>query len=176
MQRETLFKVARAAVMIEDPDILNDSLWCLSYLADVKEDSEISEIAHDDVLQRVIECLQASDVSLFVPALRCIGNFMTTNESSIIERCLWMGVLDKLFQLLFTSSSQMIKECLWVISNITAGPAAHVDSVVKSDLFERICVLTESKNIEVRKEALFALCNGVTNGDVVVVGEMYQKT
>jgi len=36
--------------MIEDPDILNDCLWCLSYLADVNDDSQIAEIAHDDVL------------------------------------------------------------------------------------------------------------------------------
>lgn len=115
-------------------------------------------------------------MSLFTPALRCIGNFMTTNDCSIIERCLWLGILDKLFQLLFTSSTQMIKEALWVISNITAGPANHVDSVVKSDLFERICVLTESKNLEIRKEALFVLCNGITGADVVVVGEIYQKT
>lgn len=50
MQRETIFKVARAGVMIEDPDILNDCLWCLSYLADVNDDSQIAEIAHDDVL------------------------------------------------------------------------------------------------------------------------------
>ena len=101
---------------------------------------------------------------------------MSSNEPSIIERCLWLGILDKLFNLLFTSSAQVIKECLWAVSNITAGPPAHVEQFVRSDLFDRICVLTESKNLEIRKEALFAVCNAVTGADVVVLSEIYQKT
>jgi len=40
-----LFKVAKAGVVLDDPDILNDCLWCLSYLADCNDDNRIGEIA-----------------------------------------------------------------------------------------------------------------------------------
>ncbi len=51
-----------------------------------------------------------------------------------------------------------------------------MEQFVRSDLFDRICVLTESKNLEIRKEALFAVSNAITGADVVVLSDIYQKT
>lgn len=53
---------------------------------------------------------------------------------------------------------------------------SHVEKFVRSDLFDRICILTESRSIEIRKEALYALCNALTSADIQLMGEIYRKT
>lgn len=67
---------------------------------------------------------------VFIPALRAVGNILTTNDNSVIERCLYLGVLDKLTALLYSTSGNIIKECCWALSNICAGPPSDVIKVL----------------------------------------------
>lgn len=107
----------------------------------------------------------SSEITIYVPALRAVGNILSTNDSRIIERCLWHGLIDKLTSMLYQSNSNIIKECLWAFSNITAGPGTHIEKFIQSAAFERIIFLTESKNIDHRKEAMWVLCNAITGAD-----------
>ena len=77
--------------------------------------------------------------------------------------------MDKLLNLLYTTSTNIIKECLWCFSNISAGPASHVDKFVESDAFERVMHLGQSRNNDIKKEAIFVLCNSVTNSDIIIL-------
>jgi hypothetical protein len=99
------FHVAKAGIFTEDTDIISDALWTISYLADTPDDKLIDYFSSEDVIVKIVENLDQKDLSLFVPALRCIGNILTANEPTIIERCILVGVLDKLTNLLFQSNS-----------------------------------------------------------------------
>lgn len=105
-------------------------------------------------------------MSIYIPALRCIGNILTVSDAAVVDRCLWLGAMDSLTQMLYQSNSTIIKESLWAVSNITAGPVSHVEKFIESPLLERIMFLTENRNIDNRREALFCLCNAITGADV----------
>lgn len=175
-QIKMIVTVARAGLFSEDSDIISDCLWTISYVADTPDDNLIDYIATNETVIKIIESLGSTDMSHFVPGLRCIGNILTASDPSIVERCLWLGVLDKLTSLLYQSSSTIIKETLWAFSNITAGPQSHVEKFVNSDAFDRIMILTESRNIDIRKESLYVMCNAITGSDLVIRGKIYEKT
>jgi hypothetical protein len=92
-----------------------------------------------------------------------------------VERCLWNGILDRLTPLLYQSNSNIIKEALWCFSNVTAGPPNQVEQFVNSDAFERIFTLTDSRNIDLRKESLFVMINAITGCDQKVLSMIYDK-
>lgn len=118
----------------------------------------------------------ASDTSLYIPGLRAMGNILSSSEPSVIERCLWSGVVDKLTSLLYQTNSNTVKEALWGFSNITAGPNQHIKKFVDSDAFDRVIMLACSRNLDLRREALFVLCNSVTGADLQVRGQIYEKS
>lgn len=126
-------------------------------------------------MARIINLLGEKDLHLFVPALRCLGNILTSNDSRVVERCLWEGCLDKLTNMLYQSNSNIIKESCWALSNITAGPGAHVAKFIDSTAFDRIVVLTTSTNIDNRKEALWVLCNAITGAEYSSRKEILMK-
>ena len=84
----------RAGLFSEDPDILSDCLWTLSYLLDTDDDPQIDFIAQPDLVQKVVDCMGSKDLSTYIPALRVIGNILSTSDPAIVERCLWANVLD----------------------------------------------------------------------------------
>lgn len=105
-----------------------------------------------------------------------MGNILSTSDPAIVERCLWAGVLDQLANILYQTSSNLIKESLWALSNISAGPCSHVERFVHCDAFDRVQSLTKSPNIDIRKEALFVMCNAVTGADFKIRTEIYERT
>ena len=106
---------------------MSDCLWTLSYITNTNSDELLDHIATNDLLVRICDCLASSDLSVYVPALRVMGNILSTSDPQIVERCLWNGILGRLTPLLYQSNSNIIKEALWCFSNITAGPPSQVE-------------------------------------------------
>jgi hypothetical protein len=170
-----LVEVAGAGLFTDDEDIESDCLWTISYVADTHDDGIIDLIAQPSNLSRICNLLEAKDVHLFIPAMRAIGNILSTNDPKIVERCLWEGVLDKMHSILLSTSTNVIKECLWAFSNITAGPQIHVEKVLGSASLDRILYLTKSPNIDLRKESLWVFTNGITGCDMMVRKRFLEK-
>lgn len=101
---------------------------------------------------------------------------MTASNPEVIERCLFANLLDKLTNLLYQTNTPLIKETLWSFSNITAGPVHHVEKFFESDAFDRILILSESRNLDLKKEALYVLANAITGADIKLRGSMYDRT
>ena len=171
-----VLRVARAGVFTEDPQIMSDCLWTLSYITTTNDDELLDHISQNDMIIRLCECLASTDLSIYVPALRVVGNILSTNDPQIVERCLWNGIIDRLVPLLYQSNSNLIKEALWCFSNITAGPVSQVEGFVMSDAFDRVFALTDSRNIDLRKESLFVLINAVTGSDLKIRATIFEKT
>jgi hypothetical protein len=117
-----------------------------------------------------------TDLGIYIPALRVIGNILSASDPQIVEKCLWANVLDRLTNLLYQTNHNIIKESLWALSNISAGPCSHVERYVLSDVFDRVHVLCTSTNIDIRKEALFVMCNAITGADMKIRVQIYEKT
>jgi hypothetical protein len=50
-----------------------------------------------------------------------------------------------------------------------------VEQLIVNDAFDRIFVLTDSRNVDLRKESLFVLINAVTGCDQKVLSIIYDK-
>lgn len=124
----------------------------------------------------LVSKLSSPDTSHFIPALRAVGNILTCSNPEVVERCLFAEVISGLTGLLMQTSTPVIKEALWSFSNITAGPCLHVKAFAESNAFDRILVLSESRNLDLKKEALLVLTNAVTGADVKLRAELYDKT
>lgn len=157
--------IANAGLYTEDNDIVSDCLWAINYMADTDDDILIGHIASTETLPKVIECVGDKDFSVFVPALRALGNILTTNDTEVVERALFQGALDKLTTILYSPNANLIKEVCWALSNICAGPSSHIAKLVDSTAFDRVFFLANSYNIDHRKEALWVICNAITGGD-----------
>jgi len=75
-----ILRVARAGVFTEDPQIMSDCLWTLSYITNTSDDQLLDHIAQNDMMARLCESLTSTDLSIYVPSLRVVGNILSTND------------------------------------------------------------------------------------------------
>jgi hypothetical protein len=83
-------------------------------------------------------------MTVFIPALRCVGNILTSNDHNVIQKCVFNSVVDKLTNILFQTNSNLIKETLWSFSNISATSFEYADVFIRSAALERVIFLTDS--------------------------------
>jgi hypothetical protein len=78
----------------------------------------------------IIKCISAAsdkDISVFSPALRCIGNAVSSSDDVLIERFLFHGLTSLIKDFLCSPSATQLKEVIWILTNITAGPPVQID-------------------------------------------------
>jgi hypothetical protein len=68
----------------------------------------------------------SKEMAKYIPALRVIGNLLTTSDADKISMMLEYNLLDKINSLMLSTSTNIIKECCWALSNIAAGPPEHI--------------------------------------------------
>ena len=97
------------------------------------------------------------------PALRCVGNLLTTSLNENVDLFLFHGGLKALEHVLDTNHDvlQTVKECLWAFSNIVAGSEDHIRMFLSADtLVEKILeLMTNNISNEIRREAILTFTN-----------------
>lgn len=62
---------------------------------------------------------------------------MTSNDNDVVEKCLFLGVLDRLSEVLEKYSQENLKkEVCWGVSNISASSASQIQRLIKHKIFE----------------------------------------
>lgn len=171
------FSVIEKAVQISDPDVVSDSFWCLSYLADTSSEltaailnSHVINKAHD-LLYNFINSLTDQDhdeklakigATAICPIIRMLGNIVTGTEEHT-NRIIQLDFL-KFFHPIFyryqnKKHARIKKEICWLLSNITAGTAQQTVCVIDSDLLGLLIDAISKHENFVRKEAGYAILN-----------------
>lgn len=58
----------------------SDCLWAISYILNTNDDNLIDMIATNDIIVKILESMAQTDLSIYMPALRCMGNVLTASD------------------------------------------------------------------------------------------------
>jgi hypothetical protein len=120
-------QIASTGLFTEEGEIVSDCLWALNYIADTDDDNLLGQIASGEILAKIIQFIGDKDYSIFVPALRTLGNILSSNDPEVVDKALFLGALKQLTTIMYAPNSNLIKECCWALSNICAGPPVHIN-------------------------------------------------
>ncbi|KAM0679629.1 hypothetical protein GINT2_002261 [Glugoides intestinalis] len=171
------FSVIEKAVQIPDPDVVSDSFWCLSYLADTSSEM-IDAILNShairkayDLLYNFINSLTSLDhdeklakigATAICPIIRMLGNIVTDTEEHT-DRIIQLDFLKFLHPIFYQYKNKkqprIKKEICWLLSNITAGTPQQTICVIESDLLGLLIDAISKHENFVRKEAGYAIFN-----------------
>ena len=153
----------------QDNQMLVDVCWSLAYLSDGSDDRIEKIVKSDDsVIPQLVELMESESAGIRVPALRTIGNILTSDGDHTQLVLDYPRALPVLKNKLNDSRKSVRKEACWAISNITAGSAADIQMVIDNGVVSVLIhlVMSSGSDFDVKKEAVWALGNMVSGGKV----------
>jgi hypothetical protein len=164
-QIKTCIPVLAKLLMQNDPEVLTDSCWALSYVTDdqTQGNQKIQAVIEQTgICQRLIYLLQHGTNAVQVPALRTIGNIVTGDDAQT-QAMLAPNPLPALLGTLTCQRKSLRKETCWTVSNVTAGTPQQIQQVIDANLIPPLVNVLKEDQFDVQKEAAWAISN-ITSG------------
>jgi hypothetical protein len=130
---------------IEDTQLQRDVTWFFSYVCQGEE--ELLEIFNNpQFFDKMVDLVGHEESDTFTPALRLIGNFLSSNNDHVDEFIKRPNFFENISKLLSDPKAIVRKEAAWCCSNMTAGTECQVDAVVRSVVFYKLLTGMSDKN------------------------------
>ncbi|XP_068689862.1 uncharacterized protein [Montipora capricornis] len=143
-------------------DVAGEVAWVLSYLT-AKPDC-VPVFVSSGIITILVPFLNSlaqespHNSQVVTPLLRSLGNIVS-GPDEYGSLAMKSGELINALMLYMKSAHRHIKkESLWVLSNLTAGPAQHIDMLIQAGILPLIVELL-SATFDIKKEAAICVCN-----------------
>lgn len=157
-----------------DNEVLVDVIWAFSYLSD-GDDEKIKLVMDTGAAPKLVNLLTKNDRVLLVPLVRTLGNLVTGNDEQT-QAVVDAGVITAMNTLLENSNKNTRKEVCWTLSNIAAGTQEQIQALFEEEeLLEKLVHVACNDRWEVKKEAIWTLCNICTTGHDYHIRSLIQR-
>jgi hypothetical protein len=128
-------------ILVEQIDIFISDETTLNYLlfiifTNCSDIPAFEVLLNTNIFSKLSEILEKkNDEKNHLYAIKIIGNILSGHDIQI-QRMLDLGVLNIIYNYLFTSNYKILKEVIWCISNIAAGALNHIDKLHEYGIFK----------------------------------------
>ncbi|KAH0484991.1 MAG: uncharacterized protein KVP18_000641 [Porospora cf. gigantea A] len=150
-----------------DVEVLRGCCWILYHWTDCDENPNeqlVDYMLHSGLVVRLSDLVMHESTLVHTPALRAIGNIVAgDNDQTDMLLKLCPMLLKYLGDLV--GSRRARKEALWTLSNITAGSSHQIQQIIEAGLIPQVITILPTAEFEVKREAVWAICNAITGGN-----------
>lgn len=154
-------------LQLEDEEVILHSCWAMSNLTQSCTENEIEAVLRHGISPRIVELMMHPHLKIQWRSLRTVGNILSGDENEANE-VLRFGALTHIKTLMDSHSAQIRRTACFALSNVTA---IDDDALIEEALFSDKDTLTRLVRIsredvaEIKREAVFALCNAIVSGN-----------
>lgn len=174
--RAALPALKQLVTAASDDEALADACWALSYISDGTND-RIQAVLHTGLARHLVGLLSCTKPSVLVPVLRTVGNIVTGSDEQT-QTMLNCALLPPLYGIVSRPEAfkkSIVKEACWTLSNITAGTKEQIDAVIAANCVPPLVHLLSTAELEIRREAAWAISNATSGGDPDQIGRLVQS-
>jgi len=141
-------------------DVISNCLWFFSHITN-SEDDVIGRIVNSKMVKAFLDYLESAIFTIVTPALRCIGNILSSSNPSHIKMVVEGGGIEKLCKLVTHRKVSIRKEACWSASNLLADDANLVGRAMDVSMFSHLFHIVRMDVNDVKIEAIVCVTNSV---------------
>ncbi|KAI6177585.1 Importin alpha-3 subunit [Aphelenchoides bicaudatus] len=158
-----LLPVFRQLLQHKDPEVLQTSLWALTYIG--KQGSErIQMIVDADIIPHAVPLLSHKNTKVLTAAISFAGEIATGTDVQT-QILLDENILDYVSHLLWHPDENINKVAMWLLSNVAAGDVYQLQAIIDANLLPTIIEFLTIEDYSTRKEAVWTVANFATKGN-----------